>query len=315
MDFEKSIKDLEKKIEELRKIEREGKVDMGAEISALARKVEEMRHKTYGDLSPWQVVQLMRHPDRPHALDYVNRLFTDFYEIHGDRSLADDKAIVAGFGRLDGQAMGVLGTQKGSDTKENLLRNFGMAQPDGYRKAMRFMRLCERFSLPILTFIDTAGAYPGIEGEERSVAEAIARNLFEMSRLKVPVIVAVIGEGGSGGALGIGVGDRVLMLENAYYSVISPEGCAAILWRDRGKAEQAAAALKGTARELLDLKIIDEIVKEPLGGAHKDPAAAAAALKEAVKRNLAELAVKAVPALLDERYMKFRAMGAWEDVA
>ena len=315
MEFEKSIKDLEKKIDELRKIEREGKVDMGAEISALARKVEELKTQTYSDLTPWQVVQLMRHPERPHALDYVDKLFTDFYEVHGDRTMADDKAIVSGFGMLDGEPMGVLGTQKGRDTKENLLRNFGMAQPDGYRKAMRFMRLCEKFKLPILTFIDTAGAYPGIEGEERSVAEAIARNLFEMSRLSVPIVVAVIGEGGSGGALGIGVGDRVLMLENAYYSVISPEGCAAILWRDRGKAEQAAAALKGTAKELLDLKVIDEIVKEPLGGAHKDVDLAAANLKEAVKRNLGELRKLALPALLDGRYKKFRAMGVWEEVA
>lgn len=315
MEFEKSINDLEKKIGELRKIEREGKVDMGAEISALARKVEELKTQTYTDLTPWQVVQLMRHPERPHALDYVERLFTDFYEVHGDRTLADDKAIVAGFGRLDGDAVGVLGTQKGRDTKENLIRNFGMAQPDGYRKALRFMRLCEKFNVPILTFIDTAGAYPGIEGEERSVAEAIAKNLFEMARLKVPVVVAVIGEGGSGGALGIGVGDRVLMLENAYYSVISPEGCAAILWRDRGKAEQAAAALKGTARELLDLKVIDEIIKEPLGGAHQDVALAAANLKEAVKRNFAELKAISLPALLDGRYKKFRAMGAWEEVA
>jgi acetyl-CoA carboxylase carboxyl transferase subunit alpha len=315
MEFEKSIKDLDKKIEELRKIEREGKVDMGAEISALARKGEELRQQTYSDLSAWQVVQLMRHPERPHALDYVERLFTDYYEVHGDRSMSDDKAIIQGFGRLDGIPMGVLGTQKGRDTKENLIRNFGMAQPDGYRKAMRFMRLCEKFKLPLLTFIDTAGAYPGIEGEERSVAEAIARNLFEMSRLEVPIIVVVIGEGGSGGALGIGVGDRVLMLENAYYSVISPEGCAAILWRDRGKAEQAAAALKGTARELLELKVIDEIVKEPLGGAHRDPAAAAATLKECVKRNLAELQKLKTDALLEGRYQKFRAMGVWENVA
>jgi acetyl-CoA carboxylase carboxyl transferase subunit alpha len=315
MEFEKSLRELEKKIEELRKIEREGKVDMGAEIAALVRKSEEMRKQTYAALNAWQVVQLMRHPDRPHALDYVESLFSDFYEVHGDRTLADDKAIVAGFGRLDGTPMGILGTQKGRDTKENLLRNFGMAQPDGYRKALRFMRLCEKFRLPLLTFIDTAGAYPGIEGEERSVAEAIARNLFEMSRLKVPIIVAVIGEGGSGGALGIGVGDRVLMLENAYYSVISPEGCAAILWRDRGKAEQAAAALKGTAKELLELKVIDEIVKEPLGGAHQDAAAAAAGLKESVKRNLKELQAMGLDALLEARYRKFRAMGVWEEVA
>ena len=315
MEFEKSIKEFEKKIEELRKIDKEGKVDMGAEIAALSRKVEELRTQTYADLSAWQVVQLMRHPERPHALDYVNRLFSDFYEVHGDRSMSDDKAIVQGFGRMDGIAMGVLGTQKGSDTKENLIRNFGMAQPDGYRKAMRFMRTCEKFNLPVLTFIDTAGAYPGIEGEERSVAEAIARNLFEMSRLEVPIIVAVIGEGGSGGALGIGVGDRVLMLENAYYSVISPEGCAAILWRDRGKAEQAAAALKGTAKELLELRVIDEIVKEPLGGAHKDVTLAAANLKEAVLRNLGELKGLKLDALLDGRYKKFRAMGVWEEVA
>jgi acetyl-CoA carboxylase carboxyl transferase subunit alpha len=315
MDFEKSIKDLEKKIDELRKIEREGKVDMGAEIAGLARKVEELRKDTYNDLNPWQVVQLMRHPERPHVLDYVERVFTDFYEVHGDRTLADDKAIVAGFGRLEGAPVGILGTQKGRDTKENLIRNFGMAQPDGYRKALRFMRLCEKFSLPVITFIDTAGAYPGIEGEERSVAEAIARNLFEMARLKVPIIVVIIGEGGSGGALGIGVGDRVLMFENAYYSVISPEGCAAILWRDRGKAEDAAAALKGTAKELLELKVIDEIVKEPLGGAHQDPAAVAASLKEALLRNLGELKPLGVKELLDGRYKKFRSMGVWEEVA
>ncbi len=314
MEFEKSIKELEKKIEDLRRIEREGKVDMGAEISALSRKVEELRQQTYADLSAWQVVQLMRHQERPHALDYCARIFTDWMEVHGDRTMADDKAIVAGFGKLEGTSVGVLGAQKGKDVKENLLRNFGMAQPDGYRKALRFMRLCEKFNLPIITFIDTAGAYPGIEGEERSVAEAIARNLMEMSRFKVPIIVAVIGEGGSGGALGIGVGDRVLMLENAYYSVISPEGCAAILWRGSGKAEAAAGALRGTAKDLLELKVIDEIVKEPLGGAHKDTAAAAQNLKEALSRNLGELLKMERRALVEARYAKFRAMGSWENV-
>lgn len=315
MEFEKSINDLEAKIEDLRKIEREGKVDMGAEISALSRKVEELKKTTYTALSPWQVVQLMRHPERPHVLDYVERIFTDFYEVHGDRTLADDKAIVMGFGRMDGEAMGIIGTQKGRDTKENILRNFGMAQPDGYRKALRFMRLCEKFKLPIVTMIDTAGAYPGIAGEERSVAEAIARNIFEMSKLKVPVLITIIGEAQSGGALGIGLGDRVLMFENAYYSVISPEGCAAILWRDRGKAEQAAAALKGTAAELLEWKIIDEIVKEPLGGAHKDVAVASANLKESIKRHYEELKKLSLEELLDRRYKKFRAMGVWDEVA
>lgn len=315
MEFEKSIQELEKKIDELRKFQKEKNLDMGAEISSLTRKLEDLRKETYQDLSAWQIFQLSRHPERPRMLDYVDKLLTDWMEIHGDRTQADDKAIITGFGRLDGERFGVLGTQKGKDTRENLLRNFGMAQPDGYRKALRFMRLCEKFKLPILSFIDTMGAYPGIEGEERSVAEAIARNLFEMSRFKVPILVTVIGEGGSGGAIGIGVGDRVLMFENAYYSVISPEGCAAILWHDKGKAEAAAAALKGTAKELLDLKIIDEIIKEPLGGAHKDPVAAAAALKEALKRHYASLKNLPVAQLVDERYKKFRAMGVWDEVA
>ena len=315
MEFEKSIQDLENKIDELRKFQKDKNMDMGAEISSLTRKLEDLRKETYLDLSAWQIFQLSRHPERPRMLDYVDKLLTDWMEIHGDRTQADDKAIITGFGRLDGERFGVLGTQKGKDTRENLLRNFGMAQPDGYRKALRFMRLCEKFKLPILSFIDTMGAYPGIEGEERSVAEAIARNLFEMSRFKVPILVTVIGEGGSGGAIGIGVGDRVLMFENAYYSVISPEGCAAILWRDRGKAEAAAAALKGTARELLDLKIVDEIIKEPMGGAHKDPVAAAATLKEALKRHYASLKNLPVTQLIDERYKKFRAMGAWDEVA
>ncbi len=267
------------------------------------------------DPSAWQIFQLSRHPERPRAQDYVDQILTDWMEIHGDHTMADDKAILTGFGRLDGENVGILGTQKGKNTKENLLRNFGMAQPEGYRKALRFMKLCEKFRLPLITLIDTMGAYPGIGSEERSVAEAIARNLFEMSRFRIPIIVTIIGEGGSGGALGIGVGDRVLMMENAYYSVISPEGCAAILWGGRDRSEDAAAALKGTAKDLLELKVIDEILKEPQGGAHSDPAAMAATLKEALKRHLAELKPLGLDALVQNRYEKFRAMGAWENVA
>jgi acetyl-CoA carboxylase carboxyl transferase subunit alpha len=315
MEFEKSIQELETKIDELRKFQKEKDMDMGAEIASLSRKLEDLRRQTYEDLSAWQVFQLSRHPERPRTLDYVEKLMTDWMEVHGDRTQADDKAVITGFGRLDGEPYGILGTQRGKDTRENLLRNFGMAQPDGYRKALRFMRLCEKFRLPLLSFIDTMGAYPGIDGEERSVAEAIARNLFEMSRFKVPIIISIIGEGQSGGALGIGVGDRVLMLENAYYSVISPEGCAAILWPGKNKAEDAAAALKGTAKELLELKIIDEIIKEPMGGAQKDPAATFAALKEALKRHASALKKLSVEDLLEQRYKKFRAMGVWDEVA
>jgi acetyl-CoA carboxylase carboxyl transferase subunit alpha len=238
-------------------------------------------------------------------------MLQDFMEVHGDRQFADDKAMVCGFARLEGRALGVVGIQKGRDTKENLLRNFGMAQPEGYRKALRFMRLCEKFHLPILTLVDTSGAYPGMEGEERSVAEAIARNLFEMSHLRVPIVVAVIGEGGSGGAIGIAVGDRLLMLENAFYSVISPEGCAAILWKDRAKAERAAEALKATAKDLLALGVVDAIVPEPLGGAHRDAQAAARNLGQAVGAAFAELERLPMERLLEERYQKFRAMGRY----
>lgn len=311
-DFDKDLRDLEAKIDELKGLAANKKMDMSKEIAKLESKADELRKQVYGSLGAWQVVQLMRHPERPRCLDYCERLFTDWTEIHGDHTQADDKSLVTGFGRLDGRNVAVMGNQKGRDTKENLYRNFGMAQPEGYRKALRFMRLAERFQLPILSFIDIMGAYPGIEGEERSVAEAIARNLAEMSLFKVPIIVTVIGEGGSGGALGVGVGDRILMLENGFYSVISPEGCAAILWRDRGRAEQAAEALKGTAAELLKLKVIDEIVAEPLGGAHRDPAAAAANLKAALLRNLDALQAIKPEALVEQRYAKYRAMGSWD---
>jgi acetyl-CoA carboxylase carboxyl transferase subunit alpha len=311
-DFDKDLRDLEAKIAELKGLAAAKKLDLSGEIGTLEAKAEELRKSIFSDLGAWQVVQLMRHPERPRCLDYCERIFSDWNEIHGDRTMADDKSLITGFGRLEGRNVAVMGNQKGRDTKENLYRNFGMAQPEGYRKALRFMRLAEKFNLPIISFIDIMGAYPGIEGEERSVAEAIARNLAEMSLFKVPIIVTVIGEGGSGGALGIGVGDRVLMLENGFYSVISPEGCAAILWRDRGRAEQAAGALKGTAKELLALKVIDEIVPEPLGGAHRDPALAAENLKQALLRNLDSLTKVPAEQLVEQRYAKYRALGAWD---
>ena len=313
MQFEESLMELEQKIEELREFSKTRDIDMSRELAELERKAQVLREKTYNELSPWQVVQIMRHPERPHTLDYVDSIFEDFLEVHGDRAFADDKAIIAGFGKMEGRKIGILGSQKGGDTKENILRNFGMAQPEGYRKALRFMRLCEKFRIPILTMVDTSGAYPGIEGEERGVAEAIARNLSEMSRFQVPIVVVVIGEGGSGGALGIGVGDRVLMMQNAYYSVISPEGCAAILWHDRAEAEQASAAMKGTAEDLQELGIIDEIVKEPVGGAHRDFAATAQTLKNRLIYHFDELLAMNTDDLLEKRYQKYRAMGRFTE--
>jgi acetyl-CoA carboxylase carboxyl transferase subunit alpha len=314
-DFDKDLRELEGKISELQAFAKSKKMDMSSEVAKLEAKAQDMRKQVYGNMGAWQVVQLMRHPERPRCLDYCERMLSDWVEIHGDHMMADDKSIITGFGTLDGRKVAVLGNQKGRDTKENLLRNFGMAQPEGYRKALRFMRLAEKFGLPIVSFIDIMGAYPGMEGEERSVAEAIARNLAEMSLFKVPIVVTVIGEGGSGGAIGIGVGDRILMMENGFYSVISPEGCAAILWRDRNKAEQAAEALKGTAKDLLRLKVIDQVVPEPLGGAHRDPAAAAASLKAALVSNLDELCAIEPSKLVDLRYAKFRALGAYAPVA
>jgi len=313
-DFDKDLLELEAKIDELKAFAQSKNIDMRPELTKLEGKADELRKTLYGKMGAWQVVQLMRRPDRPRSLDYCERLLTDWIEIHGDHMMADDKSLVTGFGRLDGRRVAVLGNQKGRDTKENLARNFGMAQPEGYRKALRFMKLAEKFGLPIISFIDIMGAYPGIEGEERSVAEAIARNLAEMSLFRVPIVVAVIGEGGSGGAIGIGVGDRIVMLENGFYSVISPEGCAAILWRDRNKAEQAAEALKGTARDLLKMKIIDEVVPEPLGGAHRDPAATAASLKAVLMRHIDELSAFDADELVRRRYAKFRAMGSWQEI-
>ena len=311
LDFEKPIAELQRKLEELGK-HREAhslSVDIEGDIAQIERKIAETRKEIFSNLTAWQRVQLARHPKRPFTLDYLGATFTDFQEIHGDRLFAEDRAIVGGFARLGDHKVVVLGTQKGRDTKENIRRNFGSAHPEGYRKALRMMQLADKFNLPILTLIDTAGAYPGIGAEERHIAEAIAVNLREMMLLEVPIIAVVIGEGGSGGALGIGVADRVLILENAYYSVISPEGCAAILWKDRAAASKAAEALKITAKDLLELKLADEVVPEPLGGAHQDPAAIAATLKQHLLKNLETLLEVSVADRLKRRYAKFRAHG------
>lgn len=310
LEFEKPILELEQQIETLKSAERTDE-KVWIEIKQLEERLAEKKFEIYSNLSPWQRVQLARHLDRPHALDYIQRLFQNWTELSGDRHYGDDKAIVAGFGHFMGKPVCVIGQQKGKDTKENLERNFGMPHPEGYRKAMRAMHLAEKFHLPIIILIDTAGAYPGIGSEERGVAEAIARNILEMSLLKTPVICCVIGEGGSGGALGVGVGDHILMMENAWYCVISPEGCAAILWRDRAMASQAASVMKLTAGDLQGFGVIDEIVPEPLGGAHRNADEAAHNLKQALAKNLDRLRRKRVPELLDERYAKFRQMGVF----
>ncbi|HZV81339.1 MAG TPA: acetyl-CoA carboxylase carboxyltransferase subunit alpha, partial [Geobacteraceae bacterium] len=283
-------------------------MDLTKEIAKLEKKAEEMRGEIFSNLSRWQTAQIARHINRPFTLDYLNLIFTDFTELHGDRLFGDDHAIVGGPARLDGEAVMVIGHQKGRDTKEKVYRNFGMPNPEGYRKALRLMLMAQQFGLPIITFVDTPGAFPGIGAEERGQAEAIARNLREMAGLTVPIIVVITGEGGSGGALAIAVGDRVLMLEHSVYAVISPEGCAAILWSDGTKGAQAAEALKLTAKDIKELDVIDEIVKEPLGGAHRDHEAMAANLHEALTRNLAGLKGKSGEQLVEERYQKFRKM-------
>jgi acetyl-CoA carboxylase carboxyl transferase subunit alpha len=315
LDFEKPIIELQAKLDELR--EHPEKHSLGVsfedEIQLIERKLAETRRHIFANLSAWQRVQLARHPKRPYTLDYIKLAFTDFQELHGDRLFAEDRAMVGGFAKLDRHPVMVIGAQKGRDTKENILRNFGSAHPEGYRKALRLMRLANKFGLPVITLIDTAGAYPGVGAEERHIAEAIAVNLREMTLLEVPVIAAVIGEGGSGGALGIGVADRVLILENAYYSVISPEGCAAILWKDRANAAKAATALKITAKDLLQFKLVDEIVPEPLGGAHTDPAASAANLKTHLIKHLEELLALSVAERLKKRYEKYRAHGHFHE--
>jgi len=311
LDFEKPIIELQAKLDDLRQHPEKHSLGISfeEEIQIIERKLEETRRHIFLNLTPWQRVQLARHPRRPYTLDYLQHAFTDFHELHGDRLFAEDRAMVGGFARLGEHRVVVIGTQKGRDTKENILRNFGSAHPEGYRKALRLMRLANKFGLPIITLIDTAGAYPGVAAEERHIAEAIAVNLREMMLLEVPIIAAVIGEGGSGGALGIGVADRVLILENAYYSVISPEGCAAILWKDRKAAAEAAAALRITAKDLLELGLVDEIIPEPLGGAHTDAPGTAANLKQHLLKQLAEVAQLSPSERLKQRYAKFRAHG------
>lgn len=309
LDFEKPIAELEKKIQELKNFVSDKNIDLSSEVRRLEEKLQHLKKDTYGNLTAWQRVQIARHPQRPYTLDYINLLMTDFLAVHGDRSFADDKAIVCGFAKLDKEKVMVIGHQKGRDTKDNLKYNFGCAHPEGYRKALRIMQMAEKFNLPLVIFIDTPGAYPGIGAEERGQAQAIAFNLREMVRISVPIIAAIIGEGGSGGALGIGIADRVFVLENAYYSVISPEGCAAILWKDGAKAPQAAEVLKLTAPDLLKMGVIDEIIPEPLGGAHRDPQRTAQNLKEAINKSLKELNALGKEELLKLRYKKFRGIG------
>ena len=309
LDFEKPIFELETKIEEMRKLS--DSLDIEKEIVRIEKKVKKLKENLYQDLTRWQRVQLARHPDRPYTLDYIYLMTENFVELHGDRNVKDDKAIVGGFAKIDDFKVMIIGHQKGRDTKSNVFRNFGMPNPEGYRKALRLMKLAEKFNKPVITMIDTPGAYPGLEAEERGQAEAIARNLFEMSRLKVPILVIIIGEGASGGALGIGVGDRILMLENCWYSVISPESCYSILWKTRDFKEQAAEALKLTAPDLLEQKLIDRIVPEPFGGAHKDHKDAALILKRIIVEELSYLVKIKPDKLISSRLEKFGKMGEY----
>lgn len=316
MEFEKPVVELERKIEELKETALEKKIDNSAEIERLNKDIKKIQEEIFSNLTPWQITQLARHPLRPYTLDYIPRIFADFIELHGDRNFRDDPAIVGGLAMLEGEPVMLIGHQKGRTTKEKVFRNFGMPNPEGYRKAIRLMSMAERLKKPIITFIDTPGAFPGIGAEERGQAEAIAKNLMVMSRLKVPIIVMVIGEGGSGGALAIGVGDKVLMLEYATYSVISPEGCAAILWKDGSKADIAAKALKITAKDLYNFGIIDEIVKEPHGSAHRNADSMAITMKEVLVKSLQELKKLSPDELVDMRYKKYRKMGKfYESVA
>ena len=315
LDFEKPAAELERELEKLRAKAASQDIDLSAEISTMESKLAETRARIYENLTPWQRVQIARHTSRPFMLDYVAHAFTDFCELHGDRHIGDDASMPGGFARLGDRRVVVIGHQKGRDTKENLKRNFGSAHPEGYRKALRLMKLAEKFGLPVIALIDTPGAFPGIGAEERNIAEAIAFNLREMMLLKVPIVAVVLGEGGSGGALGIGVADRVIMLENAYYSVISPEGCAAILWKHRKHAPEAAEAMKLVAPDLKKLDLIDDVVPEPRGGAHHDHQATATAFRDVVSRHLDELEKMSVSKLLDARYNKFRNFGEWESKA
>lgn len=309
LEFEKPVVELEEKLAEMRKVS--GNFDLTDEIKLLEDKVVKLKESIYKGLTRWQRVQLARHPERPYSLDYIYLMTQDFIELHGDRLFKDDKAVVGGFARIDDYKVMIIGQQKGRDTKSNIYRNFGMPNPEGYRKALRLMKLAEKFNRPVITLLDTPGAYPGLEAEERGQAEAIARNLLEMSQLKVPIIVVIIGEGASGGALGMGVGDRILMLENTWYSVISPESCSSILWRSWDYKEQAAEALKLTSSDLLDLKIIDRIIPEPLGGAHKNHEEAAIMLKKALTEELSQLIKIKPDKLVETRIEKFGKMGAY----
>jgi acetyl-CoA carboxylase carboxyl transferase subunit alpha len=313
LEFEQPIAELDAKIEELRYVQNESAVDISEEIERLDQKTQALTKEIYSRLTPWQVTQIARHPQRPYTLDYVAELFTDFHELHGDRAFSDDLSIVGGLARFNGQACMVIGHQKGRDTKERAARNFGMSRPEGYRKALRLMRLAEKFRMPVFTFVDTPGAYPGIGAEERGQSEAIGRNIFEMAKLEVPVIVTIIGEGGSGGALALSVGDQLLMLQYSVYSVISPEGCASILWKTAERASEAAEALGITAHRLKALGLVDKIVSEPVGGAHRDPKAMSAALKRALGDALRQVSDLKPKELLDRRYERLQSYGRWAD--
>jgi len=309
LEFEQPIAELQAKIEELRLVGNDNEINIQEEIERLEGKSRSLTESIFSNLSPWQISQLARHPLRPYTFDYVSRIVDDFEELHGDRAFADDKAIVGGLGRIDGRPVMLIGHQKGRDTKEKISRNFGMPRPEGYRKALRLMRMAERFGLPVLTLIDTPGAYPGVGAEERGQSEAIARNLFEMAGLRTPIVATVIGEGGSGGALAIGVADRLLMLQYSTYSVISPEGCASILWKDAEKAPLAAEAMAITSKHLKDLKLVDEIVPEPLGGGHRDPDAVARNLKKALLAVLDTVCEQPIDRLLEQRYERLMSYG------
>jgi acetyl-CoA carboxylase carboxyl transferase subunit alpha len=313
LEFEKPLRELAKELDALHQKSIENHLDLSKEVAAMEARIGAAQRDIYTNLTPWQRVQIARHPKRPYALDYIGRIFEHFQELHGDRQYNDDRALIGGTAFYHGEAVMIVAQQKGRDTKENILRNFGMPQPEGYRKALRLMRTAEKFGLPVITFIDTPGAYPGIESEARHVSEAIAVNLREMALLKVPSVAIVVGEGGSGGALGIGVADRVLTFENSYYSVISPEGCAAILWKDRAAAAQAAEALKLNAGTLKKLGVVDDIIAEPLGGAHRDPDGTAAALDRVLQKHLTSLRALSAAKLAEQRYERYRHLGVFEE--
>lgn len=312
-EFEKPVIELEKQIDEIKRFSQEKKIDMTEQIAVMAKKAKTLRAEVYSNLTPWQRIQIARHSKRPTFLDYIGIIFKDFVELHGDRLYRDDPAMVGGIAYLDNIPVTVIGQQKGRDTKENIYRNFGLPHPEGYRKALRLMKQAEKFNRPVICLVDVVGAYPGIEAEERGQGEAVARNIREMANLKVPVIAVITGEGGSGGALAIGVGNRVLILENAYYSVISPEGCASILWKDAARAAEAAEALQISAEHLLKMGIVDEIIPEPLGGAHKNPLETAQSLKEVLIKNLQPLLKLSGAELLEERYQRFRGYGYFSE--